>query len=92
MDKRKCFKNNKSVLFLCSNYKIMEQDIHVIFRPRNAMFIEFQWRIQTFHLLCACVCVCVCVGGHEMRLNAKGTVGSFGGRKFSYLGVFTAIQ
>ena len=33
----------------------------------------------------------VCVGwgggwgaGHEMRLNAKGTVGSFGGRKLMY--------
>ena len=23
-------------------------------------------------------------GGHELRLNAKGTVGSFGGRKLIY--------
>ena len=33
--------------------------------------LTYQWRIQTFHLGRA----------HEMRLNAKGTVGSFGWRK-----------
>ena len=42
--KEKCFGNNKIVLFLNSNYKIIEQEInkiaihtHVFFRPRNAM-------------------------------------------------------
>ena len=40
-----CFGNNKNVLFLNLNDKIIEQEInkivihtHVIFRPRNAMF------------------------------------------------------
>ena len=28
-------------------------------------------------------------GGHEMRLNAKGTVGSFGGRKLIYNKIIT---
>ena len=43
--KEKCFGNNKNVLFLISNYKIIEQEMnkmaihtHVIFRPCNAMF------------------------------------------------------
>ena len=41
----------------------------------SAHFIySYQWRIQTFHL----------VGTHEMRLNAKGTVGRFGGQKLIY--------
>ena len=31
-----------------------------------------QWRIQTFHLMGGGG------GGHKMRLNANGTVGSFG--------------
>ena len=35
----------------------------------------YQWRILTFHLG---------GGGHEMKLNAKGTVGSVGGRKLIY--------
>ena len=40
-----CFGNDKNVLFLYSNYKIIEQEMdkmgiytYVIFRPRNAMF------------------------------------------------------
>ena len=42
----KCFGNNKNVLFLNLNDKIIEQEMnkmgiytHVIFRPRNTMFL-----------------------------------------------------
>ena len=45
--KEKCFGNNKNVLFLNLNDKIIEQEMnkmalhtHVIFRPRNAMFLS----------------------------------------------------
>ena len=39
-----------------------------------------QWRIQTFHLG---------GGAHEMRLNAKGTVGSIGRRILIYNKIIT---
>ena len=38
---------------------------------------HYEWWIQTFHFGGG-------GGGHEMRLNAKGTVESFGGRKLIY--------
>ena len=38
---------------------------------KNCNYRVHQWRIQTFHLGGG-------GGGHEMRLNAKGTVLSFG--------------
>ena len=47
----------------------------------NAVLIicPMQWRIQTFYL----------GGTHVLRLNAKGTVGSFGGRKLIYSKIIT---
>ena len=50
-----CFGNNKNVLFLNLNDKIIEQEMnktgihtHVIFRPRNAMFFLSNLKIVHF--------------------------------------------
>ena len=46
--------------------------------------IPHQWRIQTFNLVGGVGWGGVGWGLHGIKLNAEGTVGSFGGRKVIY--------
>ena len=53
--------------------------------------ITLQWRIQQIHFILYIYFLLGGGGGgvHEMRLYAKGSVGSFGGRKLRYNKIIT---